>query len=181
MPGEDPVATGTSSTSAGVSDTSAARLNASTGPDQVAARTMRVAAHPAIAQIAIVVMKAAQEGVDRITIKLQPPELGRIDVRLDVSVDGRIQAVFAAERSSTVDILQRDVRELERALQSAGLSADPGGLSFGLKQQSSQGMPRFGAPLTPADIGSTDGEIAVAAFAAAAARAAADGRLDIHV
>ncbi len=178
---KDPPLSATSSTTAAISDTNTSRINAATSPDQTALRTARLAAHPAIAQVAIVVTKAAQDGVDRITIKLQPPELGRIDVRLDVNADGRIQAVFAAERSSTVDILQRDVRELERALQSAGLSTDPGGLSFGLKQQNNQNMPRFGASPVTTELASVDTDAAIAAFAAAAARAAADGRLDIHV
>ena len=177
----DSMTSGSSSIPAAMGDAGATRINASAAPDQTVARVQRVAAHPAIAQIAIVVTKAAQEGVDRITIKLQPPELGRIDVRLDVGVDGRIQAVFAAERSATVDILQRDVRELERALQNAGLSTDPGSLSFGLKQQSGHGMARFGAPLIANEIASSDLESIAVARTAAAARAAVDGRLDIHV
>jgi flagellar hook-length control protein FliK len=56
--------------------------------ETVATRTARMTMHPAIAQVAVSVTKAVQEGVDRITIKLQPPELGRIDVRLEVGVDG---------------------------------------------------------------------------------------------
>jgi flagellar hook-length control protein FliK len=127
------------------------------------------------------VTKAVQEGVDRITIKLQPPELGRIDVRLEIGVDGRIQAVFAAERPATVEILQRDVRELERALQNAGLSTESGGLSFGLKQNGGQNAGAFAAFRQ-------DHRAATGAPADddpqptwRSGRAAADGRLDIHV
>jgi flagellar hook-length control protein FliK len=107
--------------------------------DIPALRGMRGTIHPATAQVAVHVAKAANEGVERITIKLSPPELGRIDVKLDVGVDGRIQAVFAAERAATVDILQRDVRELERALQSAGLNTDAGSLSFSLRDHGQRG------------------------------------------
>ncbi len=42
--------------------------------DQAVARAQRITVHPAIAQVAVSVTKAVQEGVDRITIKLQPPE-----------------------------------------------------------------------------------------------------------
>ncbi len=177
---EVPAGTSTSPTTA-MTDPGVARGNAPSNPDQIVARSLRVPAHPAVAQVAMVVTKAAQDGVDRITIKLQPPELGRIDVRLDVGVDGRIQAVFAAERSATVDILQRDVRELERALQTAGLSTDPGGLSFGLKQQSGHGMARFGESAPAQDAAIAEGDAVVSPLVSAAARAAADGRLDIHV
>ncbi|MBL8697246.1 MAG: flagellar hook-length control protein FliK [Alphaproteobacteria bacterium] len=149
--------------------------------DQAVARAQRITVHPAIAQVAVSVTKAVQEGVDRITIKLQPPELGRIDVRIDVGVDGRIQAVFAAERPATMEILQRDVRELERALQNAGLSTDAGSLSFGLKQQGGGRYAPFaasagaGAPAADTDPG------ADTPVARNAARRRADGHLDIHV
>lgn len=152
-----------------------------TSAEQTVARAQRAAMHPAVAQVAVSVTKAVQEGVDRITIKLQPPELGRIDVRIDVGVDGRIQAVFAAERPATMEILQRDVRELERALQNAGLSADSGSLSFGLKQQGGGRYSPFAGAMGP-DAGAADldvtGDTLVARNAAARR---ADGHLDIHV
>lgn len=155
--------------------------SATIAPETPAARAQRAATHPAIAQVAVSVAKAAQDGVDRITIKLQPPELGRIDVRIDVGVDGRLQAVFAAERPATIEILQRDVRELERALQNAGLSADAGSLSFGLKQQGG-GRP---SPLAddrrrPGVVRETD-PAEDTPMSRHAARRRADGHLDIHV
>lgn len=161
-------------------ETSAARIENTS--ETVAARTARMPMHPAVAQVAVSVTKAVQEGVDRITIKLQPPELGRIDVRLEVGVDGRIQAVFAAERPATVEILQRDVRELERALQSAGLSTDAGSLSFGLKQNGGQNGNAFAAFERSLGTGSAGAEEEETALATTRSkRAAADGRLDIHV
>lgn len=98
-----------------------------------AERTVRPALHPLVAQVAVHVTKAAIEGNDRISIRLSPAELGRIDVRLDFGPDGRVQAVFAADRPHTVELLQRDARELARALQDAGLQTDSGSLSFNLR------------------------------------------------
>lgn len=158
----------------------AARAEAT--PEAAAARGARMPAHPAVAQVAVSVAKAAQDGVERITIKLQPPELGRIDVKIEVGVDGRIQAVFAAERAATVDILQREVRELERALQGAGLDAG-GGLSFGLKQNGGNGGQGAYAGLERGQGGSGRGAPEEDARQQQQPRrmATADGRVDIHV
>lgn len=162
-------------------DSAAAPSRIDAAGDTAATRTARAAMHPAIAQVAVSVTKAVQEGVERITIKLQPPELGRIDVRLEVGVDGRIQAVFAAERSATVEILQRDVRELERALQNAGLSTDAGGLSFGLKQNGGQNANAFAAFQQDQQSGTEPPAGDDVLPAARPTRGTVDGRLDIHV
>jgi flagellar hook-length control protein FliK len=97
------------------------------------ARTARPTYHPVVTQVAAQVAQAAADGTDRINIRLSPAELGRIDVKLDFGPDGRVQAVFAAERPQTMELLQRDARDLERALQDAGLRADSGSLSFNLR------------------------------------------------
>jgi flagellar hook-length control protein FliK len=91
--------------------------------------------HPIVMQVAAQVAQAAADGMDRINIRLSPSDLGRIDVKLDFGPDGRVQAVFAAERPQTMELLQRDARDLERALQDAGLRADSGSLSFNLRGQ----------------------------------------------
>ena len=92
------------------------------------------AANPA-EQIAVQVQRAQVDGQDRISIKLHPAELGRIDVKLESSHDGTLRAVVSAERSETLDLLQRDARGLERALQDAGVKTDSGSLSFNLRGQ----------------------------------------------
>ena len=47
--------------------------------------------------------------------------------------DGRVDAVVRVERPETLELLQRDARQLVRALQDAGLQADSGSLSFHLR------------------------------------------------
>jgi len=93
------------------------------------------AANPA-EQIAIQVQRAQVAGQEKITIKLHPAELGRIEVKLEHSSDGTLRAVLSAERPETLDLLQRDARGLERALQEAGLKTDSGSLNFSLRGQS---------------------------------------------
>lgn len=67
-----------------------------------------------------------------IDVRLDPAELGRVQVSLEVSADNKVTAVVAAENPQTLSDLVRSARELERALQDAGLDLDSGGLSFDL-------------------------------------------------
>ena len=109
-----------------------AGTQASTG--QTAATMMAppqgTAGQPVAQQVAVQIARARDQGVDRIRIQLDPPELGRIDVRLEVSHDGRAQVVISADRSETLDLLRRDALALERALAEAGLDTDADSLSF---------------------------------------------------
>ncbi|MEM9685144.1 MAG: flagellar hook-length control protein FliK, partial [Pseudomonadota bacterium] len=86
-------------------------------------------------QVAVQIQKGLSQGGDRISIQLKPAELGRVDVRLDMVGDGRVAAVVTADRADTLELLQRDARLLQSALQDAGLQADGNSLSFELKGQ----------------------------------------------
>jgi flagellar hook-length control protein FliK len=84
---------------------------------------------------ALAVHLAAQavNGAKRFDIRLDPPELGRVEVRLDVRRDGHVTTHLVVERAETLDLLQRDARALERALHDAGLKTSDDGLTFSLK------------------------------------------------
>lgn len=84
-------------------------------------------------QIAVKIRQAIGDGADKINIKLNPHELGRVEVRLELAKDGGVTATVLAERQETLDMLQKDVRGLERALNDAGLKTDATSLSFGLR------------------------------------------------
>lgn len=154
---------------------------ADVGAAMAAARSARPAFQPVIAQVAAHVAQAAIEGNDRINIRLTPAELGRIDVRLEFAPDGRIQAVFAADRPQTVELLQRDARELERALQDAGLRADSGSLSFNLRGDG-RGGAQHGAQ-SPIGDGSEEAVVERVSpqLQAYSAGSAGSGRLDIRI
>jgi flagellar hook-length control protein FliK len=77
------------------------------------------------------------KGESKFTIRLDPPELGRIDVNLNVNNHGHAQAVLAVEKPQTLDLLLRDAPSLERALKDAGLELG-GNLSFSLKEDARQ-------------------------------------------
>jgi len=58
-----------------------------------------------------------------------------LDKSLEVGADNKVTAVVAAENPATLSDLVRSARELERALQDAGLELDAGGLSFDLAER----------------------------------------------
>lgn len=89
-------------------------------------------------QVAIHMQRAIKDSVDKISIQLSPTELGRIHVKMSVDEDKNVTATIAVERPATLDLLQRDTKTLERALQEAGLKTDSGSLSFSL-QRGNQG------------------------------------------
>ena len=87
-------------------------------------------------QVAVHLRKSVADGNDSFTINLRPTELGRIDIRLEITPDGRVSAQVAVEKAQTLELLQRDSRNLERALQDAGLKADSDSLNFSLRGES---------------------------------------------
>ena len=101
--------------------------------DTAAAARSVAPQNPVTHQVAVHLERAVGDGHDRFQIQLSPPDLGRIDVRLEISSDGRVSAVFGVDRQQTLDMLQRDSRDLQRALQDSGLRADSGSLSFNLR------------------------------------------------
>lgn len=72
------------------------------------------------------------------TLRLDPAELGRIEVKLEMGKDGQASVSIQADNASTFDLLRRDSSALERALADAGLKLDSGGLNFSLRQQDGQ-------------------------------------------
>lgn len=87
-----------------------------------------------IPQVAFEVVRQFEAGSSRFQIRLDPAELGRIDVRLDVDKSGTISARMTVERPETLDLLQRDQRALQQALQQAGLDGAKTSLEFSLRQ-----------------------------------------------
>ena len=85
-------------------------------------------------QVAFEVVRQFEAGSSRFQIRLDPAELGRIDVRLDVDKSGTISARMTVERPETLDLLQRDQRSLQQALQQAGLDSSKTNLEFSLRQ-----------------------------------------------
>jgi Meckel syndrome type 1 protein len=82
-------------------------------------------------QVVPAVVAVAIGGAGRITVMLEPGELGRVEISVERQGEAA-QVVILAERPETLALLQRDQRELDRALTHAGLQAEGRALSFGL-------------------------------------------------
>ncbi|MDA7948686.1 MAG: flagellar hook-length control protein FliK [Hyphomicrobiaceae bacterium] len=93
------------------------------------------APHAPVGALAVHIAHQANNGAKRFDIRLDPPELGRIEVRLDVSREGQVMTHLVVERAETLDLLLRDAKQLERALQDAGLDTSDKGMKFSLKDQ----------------------------------------------
>jgi flagellar hook-length control protein FliK len=89
--------------------------------------------------LAIQIAATAQSGRSRFEIRLDPAELGRIDVRLDVDRHGKVTSHLVVEKPETLAMLRQDAPQLQRALEDAGLKTGNNGLQFSLRDQSSSG------------------------------------------
>jgi hypothetical protein len=89
-----------------------------------------------LAGVGFEITTKAAAGKNNIEIRLDPPELGRIEVRLNVDRDGNVSSILIADRQDTLDLLKRDSSGLERALQDAGLKTSDSGMQFSLRDQS---------------------------------------------
>lgn len=89
-------------------------------------------------QIAVSLHRMAKSGTSQYEMQLHPAELGRVDIKLEINKDGLVHATVTADNQQAFDMLQKDQRALERALQQAGLQTDENSLSFSLRDGSNQ-------------------------------------------
>jgi flagellar hook-length control protein FliK len=114
-----------------------AALPAPIGPLSVTAATN--AAVP-LSGLALEIAVSAKSGKSSFEIRLDPADLGRIDVRIDVDRNGQVTSHLTVEKPETLSMLQQDAPQLQRALDSAGFKTGDGGLQFSLRDQSSSGQ-----------------------------------------
>lgn len=92
------------------------------------------------------IARSVHAGKTEIAVRLDPADLGRIDIRLEVDTTGEVRAVIAAENPGTYDLLRRDADTLARTLSDAGLKADAGSFRFDLRQDQPQQQARQDQP-----------------------------------
>jgi flagellar hook-length control protein FliK len=112
--------------------------------------------------VAIEIGLKSLAGVNRFEIRLDPAELGGIDVRLDIGDAGDVKAYLVVDRVETLALLQRDAKTLERAFEQAGLKPSEGGIDLSLKDPSGDrrnadqhGSERGRRPERPTDDGTS--------------------------
>ncbi|MDY0870557.1 flagellar hook-length control protein FliK [Dongia rigui] len=142
---------------------------------------------PAHEQVALSIQRSLKDGGGNITLQLSPAELGRIHLKLKIDEENNVQASVTVERPATLELLQRDMKALERALQEAGLKAGPGDLSFSLQGGDPEAFAReFGSGSGSGPNGSargagSDGAEDAPGAVAAAIVDTADGWVDVQV
>lgn len=135
-------------------------------------------------QLAVQIHRAITANSQQFRIQLEPAELGRVDVRLNFGRDGRVRATIGVERAETLDLIQRDVQELERVLKEAGTDPNKLDLRFNLQGEShEQAAHGNETDLTVADADAeTAGDADTTDLTAANSRSQRiDGLLDMHV
>jgi flagellar hook-length control protein FliK len=119
---------------AGVAVQSSAATVTAPASDPASTQAQSPAVAVPLAGLAVEIVTQVRAGKNHFDIRLDPPELGRINVKLDVDRDGNVATQLVVDRSDTLDLLKRDASTLERALQQAGLKTSDHGLDFSLRQ-----------------------------------------------
>ncbi|MBD8891334.1 flagellar hook-length control protein FliK [Roseibium litorale] len=114
-----------------------ARMDAATAQAQTQAHSQT---GQAASQIASAMARTLSNGDTKFQMRLDPPELGRVEVHMKVAKDGSVQAHMIVDSPETLDMFMRDQRGLERALANAGLNTDSSSLQFSLRDDGGQGF-----------------------------------------
>lgn len=89
--------------------------------------------HAATQFVAATLTKGAQTGETKnMTLRLDPPELGKIEIQMHFTKDKSVKTHMIFEKPETMLMMQRDSHALERAMQQSGLDANGNSLSFEL-------------------------------------------------
>lgn len=96
-----------------------------------------------IGQVPMTIGLRSLSGSNQFEIRLDPVELGRVDVRLEIDKErGTVTTHLVVERVETLALLQRDANGLQQALTQAGLDPSEGGINLSLR---GDGQPGSGA------------------------------------
>lgn len=82
----------------------------------------------------------AVRGVTNFQIRLDPAELGRVDVKLQIKENGEVNASLVVDRVETLQMLRRDASTLQQAFEQAGLKQSADGLTFSLRGEGQSGQ-----------------------------------------
>ena len=95
-----------------------------------------------IAQIKFGVDQIAQSGTKQVSVQLYPKELGHVDIHMETSKDGQTHVKIIAERTETMNLLQKESESLRQILQDS-LKADNSQLSFSFHEKSHDDWQHF--------------------------------------
>ena len=113
---------------------------AATAPSDKFSVTQATGAAVPVSGLAVEIAATVQSGKTHFEVRLDPADLGRIDVRIDVDRNGQVTSHLTVEKPETLSMLRQDAPQLQQALNDAGLKSGSGGLQFSLRDQSQSGQ-----------------------------------------
>jgi flagellar hook-length control protein FliK len=113
---------------------------------EIAARTsheVRKAAHveapkqpqPLTQDFTRLLAKRLDGGASEFELRLDPPELGRVEAKLGMGDDGKAVLALKFDNQAALDLFARDANELRAALLSAGFDSNGADISFSLNDR----------------------------------------------
>lgn len=84
-------------------------------------------------QVNVHVRNLAAHGGGQINVGLNPPEMGRVQVRLEI-MEGSVKGAITVQRPDVAETITRDIRALENAFRDMGLELGAEGISVQLEQ-----------------------------------------------
>jgi len=169
---------------AGIDPAASPQAPSSAAPATTVSQHIQVSAQasPDLPALAVEIAAKSQSGAKQFNIRLDPPELGRVEVRLSIDATGKASAHLSADQPHTLSLLQKDAPILTRALRDAGLDVSQNGLNFSLRQQSDNPNSQAGNNGRRPRSFPLSASVSIDATQASTAyRGPADGRLDIRV
>ncbi len=140
--------------------------------------------HSMVEQISVKITKAILAGNDKITIRLRPANMGRVEVKMELSQDNHLTAIVTVDNRDTLEQLKNDSRSLQRALQEAGLQTNDGDLQFNMRGQEGQDQEAKGTSdrlsFDDEDLATLEAEIIDQPLIAADGTVISNGRVDIR-
>lgn len=88
-----------------------------------------------VEQIKVNITKSAVKGVDTIDIQLKPEDLGKVQVKMHIAKDGKVQVEIMASRAETAELLQKDASSLSKAFNEAGYDTDAKSFTFSFQNE----------------------------------------------
>lgn len=99
-------------------------------------QTTATQSHPATQIVAATLARTFEGGESKsLTLRLDPPELGKIEIHMQFTKDKSVKTHMIFEKPETMLMMQRDQNALQQSLQDAGMNGDGNGLSFELASQ----------------------------------------------
>lgn len=107
----------------------AARIDPAPAPADAANRAT-VRADRFVDEMRVAIGRQIAAGREEVTVRLDPPELGRIHVRIGFDTGGELRTVMATETAAALQLMRRNLDQLDLSLAQAGVRTDAQSFRF---------------------------------------------------